>query len=290
MSLMCHTVSAAWLQNGLCMSHERSRSPQGSLRVNRFNPYEGYVGSESVGQDILLAGRAAMNRALDGDIVAVELLPEEQWSSASTQLRKHDDAQAPADEVILRLWPAVLNAASHCHSHTGLQHACGLHLSRPVFCVLSSGATRASCRLKNTCITMFMMIQATMALYAVQDAESREDADLEREAGGASLVAQVAPGEHYEDSAGSGEKRPTGRVVGIIRRNWRTRGYSGSLQPDRLGRPAKQGPSNVLFCPVERRFPFIRIQTRQVPSLVVTALSRISTHHAAVAQSSTAVI
>lgn len=52
---------------------------QGSLRVNRFNPYEGYVGSESVGQDILIAGRVAMNRALDGDIVAVELLPEEQW-------------------------------------------------------------------------------------------------------------------------------------------------------------------------------------------------------------------
>ena len=52
---------------------------QGSLRVNRFNPYEGYVGSESVGQDILLAGRTAMNRAMEGDIVAVELLPEEQW-------------------------------------------------------------------------------------------------------------------------------------------------------------------------------------------------------------------
>ena len=91
----------------------------------------------------------------------------------------------------------------------------------------------------------------------------------------------MAPGEHYEDSAGSGEKRPTGRVVGIIRRNWRTRGYSGSLQPDRLGRPAKQGPSNVLFCPVERRYPFIRIQTRQVPSLAATVLSRVSTHHAA---------
>ena len=71
---------------------------QGSLRVNRFNPYEGYVGSESVGQDILLAGRAAMNRALDGDVVALELLPEEQWASASSQLRKADDA-AHDDEV-----------------------------------------------------------------------------------------------------------------------------------------------------------------------------------------------
>lgn len=87
---------------------------------------------------------------------------------------------------------------------------------------------------------------------------------MAREGGGASLAPQVAPGEHYDDSSSSREKRPTGRVVGIIRRNWRTRGYSGSLQPDRLGRPAKQSLSNVLFCPVERRYPFIRIQTRQV--------------------------
>lgn len=50
--------------------------------MNRFNAWEGYVGSESVGQDILLSGRAAMNRAMDGDIVALELLPEEQWVRA----------------------------------------------------------------------------------------------------------------------------------------------------------------------------------------------------------------
>lgn len=61
------------------------------------------MGSESVGQDILLAGRTAMNRALEGDIVAVELLPEEQWVSASAQLRKHDEAGTDADEVRNRL-------------------------------------------------------------------------------------------------------------------------------------------------------------------------------------------
>lgn len=121
--------SAAWLQSGLCLHHERSCPPQGSLRVNRFNPYEGYVGSESVGQDILLAGRAAMNRALDGDIVAVELLPEEQWSSASTQLRKHDDAEAPAEEVTERLWLALLHwlhtvtVTEGCRMHRGCTQA-----------------------------------------------------------------------------------------------------------------------------------------------------------------------
>ncbi len=51
---------------------------QGLLRVNRFNPYEGWVASEGVGADILVSGRTAMNRALEGDVVAVELLPEDQ--------------------------------------------------------------------------------------------------------------------------------------------------------------------------------------------------------------------
>ena len=51
---------------------------------------------------------------------------------------------------------------------------------------------------------------------------------------------QVAPGDHFGGGAPSTsgrERRPTGRVVGIIRRNWRPRGYAGSLQPDASGAP-----------------------------------------------------
>lgn len=50
--------------------------------------------------------------------------------------------------------------------------------------------------------------------------------------------------------------------MGVIKRNWRTRGYCGSLQPpqEAKGRAARSGagPANVLFVPVERRFPMIR--------------------------------
>lgn len=52
---------------------------QGKLRVNRYNPFEAYVGSESIGDEIIIYGRTNMNRAFDGDIVAVELLPRDQW-------------------------------------------------------------------------------------------------------------------------------------------------------------------------------------------------------------------
>lgn len=44
-------------------------------------------------------------------------------------------------------------------------------------------------------------------------------------------------------------------MVGIIRRNWRTRGYCGSLQPLKQ---ARSGTASVLFVPVERKYPMIR--------------------------------
>ena len=43
------------------------RCHQGSLRCSRFNPFEGWVACEAVGQDILISGRVDMNRAMDGE-------------------------------------------------------------------------------------------------------------------------------------------------------------------------------------------------------------------------------
>jgi hypothetical protein len=40
---------------------------QGALRTSRFNPYEGRIASDAVGQDILISGRIDMNRAMEGD-------------------------------------------------------------------------------------------------------------------------------------------------------------------------------------------------------------------------------
>ena len=60
--------------------------------------------------------------------------------------------------------------------------------------------------------------------------------------------------------AGAAARGPSGRVIGIIRRNWRTRGYAGSIQPGKRG----SATTTCLFCPVGRKFPLIRLQTRQV--------------------------
>ncbi|KAG4386076.1 hypothetical protein GLYMA_12G218100v4 [Glycine max] len=73
---------------------------QGKLRVNRYNPFEAYVGSESIGDEIIIYGRSNMNRAFDGDIEAAELLPQDQWQGVSSLSIAH--------EGIVDLWSQCL--------------------------------------------------------------------------------------------------------------------------------------------------------------------------------------
>ncbi|KAF8409900.1 hypothetical protein HHK36_002418 [Tetracentron sinense] len=59
--------------------------------------------------------------------------------------------------------------------------------------------------------------------------------------------------------------RPSGRVVGIIKRNWRS--YCGSLEP--MPMPAGNGGvAHALFVSKDCRIPKIRIQTRQLGNLL----------------------
>ncbi|KAE8645869.1 exosome complex exonuclease RRP44 homolog A [Cucumis sativus] len=73
---------------------------QGKLRVNRYNPFEAYVGSESIGDEIIIYGRTNMNRAFDGDVVAVELLSRDQWHEEKS-LTIADDEDDEEEDVHL---------------------------------------------------------------------------------------------------------------------------------------------------------------------------------------------
>lgn len=180
------------------------RLHQGTLRVNRYNCSEGWVASESVGQDILVSGWVDMNRAMDGDVVALEILPEAQWKAESTRLRG-PGANDPGPPTAAPSTPE-------------LDHL-------------------------------------------LEEEEAEEPA-------GAGVF---DPDNHPEVGPGPGSlqggKRPTGRVVGIITRNWRTRGYCGSLVPPRPGQRL-QGTVPVLFQTMEPKFPRIRITTRQAETLM----------------------
>lgn len=59
---------------------------------------------------------------------------------------------------------------------------------------------------------------------------------------------------------------PTGKVVAIIKRNWRL--LCGIIDMASAARATEGTSQNVLFLPVDRRIPRIRIRTRQAPALL----------------------
>ncbi|XP_073149345.1 exosome complex exonuclease RRP44 homolog A [Henckelia pumila] len=159
---------------------------QGKLRVNRYNPFEAYVGSESIGDEIIIYGRTNMNRAFDGDIVVVELLPQDQWHEEKSLAIANDEEEEEDD----------------------------VHLA-PV---------------------------------------SADDAPR------VTNISQVSVGDKNATPT-----RPSGRVVGIIKRNWHS--YCGSLDP--MPMPAGDGGvAHALFVSKDRRIPKIRVQTRQLGNLL----------------------
>ena len=83
------------------MKHHYRRLPQGTVKVPAYS------------KPVLLVGRESMNRAVHGDIVAVEIFPESEW-------------KAPADAVVDQhsvysgfLLAVKLNLAQlHCETTT----------------------------------------------------------------------------------------------------------------------------------------------------------------------------
>lgn len=145
---------------------------QGVFFVNRNNPGEATVEVLGLkeGPVIMVKGFTNINRAIHGDVVAVELLPKSQWALPSGKIVSRDDIGAQA--------------------------------------------------------------------AAIED-EFASQLELMK-------------------------LKPTGQVVGIIKRNWKP--YCGSLDEDsRISATV----SNVYFVAVDKRIPKIKIRTRQAKELMI---------------------
>ncbi|XP_014254617.1 exosome complex exonuclease RRP44 [Cimex lectularius] len=69
---------------------------QGVYFASRDNILEGTVKTEQ--NDILLQGRGSINRAIDGDTVAVEILPESEWKAPSNLVIDSEDVDEIAED------------------------------------------------------------------------------------------------------------------------------------------------------------------------------------------------
>ncbi|KAF2002837.1 RNB-domain-containing protein [Amniculicola lignicola CBS 123094] len=80
---------------------------QGVFNVSPYNYLEGSVHVSAFDKSLLILGRENSNRAVSGDIVVVEVLPQDQWKAPSTKiieeetLNKNDNPEAEDGETII---------------------------------------------------------------------------------------------------------------------------------------------------------------------------------------------
>eukprot|EP00803_Ostreobium_quekettii_P005055 evm.model.scf_416.5 EVM.evm.TU.scf_416.5 scf_416:66259-78048(-) len=170
---------------------------QGVLNVSRYCWHEGFVPS-SIGQEIRIEGVSRMNRAMAGDVVVVEIVPDNVASRSGSRPGAADGPDADEED----------DGYDVGDETTGLEAS---------------------------------------AVHGVDDAICLQ-------------------GPQDDDSS---TKPPSGQVVGIIKRAWRTRGYCGTIMPPRDGKDFVPGRARwVRFRPKDRRFPHMMMRTAQADQLL----------------------
>lgn len=80
---------------------------QGIFNVSPYNYLEGSIQVPAFDKSLLVLGRENMNRAVQGDVVVIEVLPEEQWKAPSSKiieeetLNKNENADAEDGEAVV---------------------------------------------------------------------------------------------------------------------------------------------------------------------------------------------
>jgi exosome complex exonuclease DIS3/RRP44 len=211
-----------WSSTRITAALKNRTAFQGTMRITRDCWFEARVSVHGVsgksdresrdfsgGDDmvsVLVLGTRNMNRAFDGDLVVIELLPLAHWRVPTTRLTVKRGASADEDD---------------------------------------QEESRVLGKLEEA--------------YEGEEPASADDLrqSLRR------IAAAKASG------VMSSHPVPTGRVVGIIRRNWRQ--YCGSIEDEETSVGPQDGgstSSRVLFTPVDARIPRIRLETRQRSSLL----------------------
>ncbi|ORY27766.1 hypothetical protein BCR39DRAFT_589039 [Naematelia encephala] len=170
------------------------RYHQGHFNANQYNYLEGTVNVPGFNKPVLLVGREAMNRSVQGDVVVVEVFPKSEWKAPGEEVLDQDialrDDDADDDEG-----PGVDEGE--------------------------------------------------------KQTEKAEKMDVDE-----------------ETKKNPRDIQPTGKVIGVIKRNWRA--YVCHIDRSSLPSSAMTSLSQqtVFATPLSRTLPRIRLRTRQAPQLL----------------------
>ncbi|KAJ1646715.1 exosome catalytic subunit dis3 [Coemansia asiatica] len=207
---------------------------QGTLQIAPYNYLEGSIYTkfpDGKERRVLIVGRNDMNRAIQGDKIAVKLHPRSQWRKAPSAALVDEDEDAVPDITKTACEAAIVPDTSSKASVAAAAAADG-----------NANGERASKRARIS--------------------EKGENDDS-----AASVAQDTVDPKDVTDGLLADEGEPTGYVVGIVRRNWRS--YCAFLDPNfaSKGARASSGPAAVSVLAMDRRVPKIKIRTRQLDIL-----------------------
>ncbi|KAL1878517.1 hypothetical protein VTK73DRAFT_7945 [Phialemonium thermophilum] len=104
---------------------------QGIFNVSPYNYLEGSIRVPAFPKPLLILGRENINRAIDGDIVVVEVLPKDQWKEPSTQVieeetmtkNENPDPEEGGDFISEQEKKALQEEVRRTHNKTTEGHA-----------------------------------------------------------------------------------------------------------------------------------------------------------------------
>ena len=92
-----------WSKEKVSDSLKRGEVYKGNLRISTKNYEMAWVSLPGFKRDIVILGMAPRNRALDGDIVALEILKKENWKIMHNEMKYNEDMVEDTAEKLTRL-------------------------------------------------------------------------------------------------------------------------------------------------------------------------------------------
>ncbi|KAK0313216.1 Translational repressor [Friedmanniomyces endolithicus] len=224
----------------------------GILRVNKKNRSDAYVTTTDLDADIFICGSKDRNRALEGDLVAVELLDvDEVWSQKreKEEKKKRKDATDQRSGSITAVNDAT--TAPESSQDTGLRRRGSLK-QRPT-------------QKKNDDVE----VEGQSLLLMEEDEINDEQKPLY--AGHVVAVIERIAGQMFSGSLGL--LRPSSQATKEKQEAERREREGGNARPER----PQERPKIVWFKPTDKRVPLIAIPTEQAPKDFVDRHQEYST-------------
>ncbi|XP_020277206.1 DIS3-like exonuclease 2 isoform X2 [Asparagus officinalis] len=241
---------------------EKGNAFQATFRVNAHNPKEAYCTIDGVPVDVLINGVDAQNRAIEGDIVAIKLDPMAYW----TKLKGSSTSINPVVSDDFNLSPECTEIGKSCATQEHTASSMSIQMGKVYY---EKGTRNES--------ALLYLDNGSQSNYNKPDVRKNM-------APGSSDEAARALGRICAMLNSSPSKRPTGRVLAILRKSHRRGAVVGFLSANKEYRMQENGQSlkkdnkillskYVQLLPTDPKFPKMVVSVSTLPDFLKEKLT-----------------